>query len=134
MLHALIALLLTVMAAAGAVAQTLAESLVELEQRTREYQESLERLVALQEKEAARTETAAGRYRGLLAEGLVSKRDVENAERAAAEALAKLEDTRARVIESNRVVLEVRTQARLALLPRPRIGEERVTPEVVEYA
>jgi hypothetical protein len=133
MTRPLLALGLVVLLAGGALAETLGETVAELARKTREYHESLARLLALQEQEVARGEASAERYRALLPQGLVSRRDVESAERAAAQARAGADATRARMDEAERVVAEAQALQRLAALPAVSPGGERATPEVVQY-
>jgi hypothetical protein len=136
-MHALtrtaVALGLVVMAAAGALAQPLGEALAELQKTTREYQESLARLLALREEAAARAAAAAERYQDLHARGLVSRQDAERAQHAAAEARGQVEETRARMAGAERVLAEAEATLRLASLPPVAPGGERATPEVLEY-
>jgi hypothetical protein len=110
-----------------------AESLVELARTTREYQDSLAKVLALNEQEVARAEANAERYRRLLPDGLVSRRDVEAAEHAAADARSRADDTRARIAGADQVLVEARAMLELASLPPPAPGEERETASVVEY-
>jgi hypothetical protein len=122
-----------VLAAAGVLAEPLANSLAELLARTQEYEESLGRLLSLEDQEAARATASAERYRALERQGLVSRRDAESAEAAAAQARGRVEETRARIAEAGRAVTEAQGLLRLALLPPTPAGEERATPEVVEF-
>jgi hypothetical protein len=125
--------ILILMIVGVALADTLSDSLAELEQRTREYRHELTRLLDLQEREAIRARATADRYHTLEPQGLVSKRDVETAERAAAAAEATLGETRGRLAEAERVMDEARAMVWLASLPPISPGEERVTANVVEY-
>ena len=117
----------------GAVAETPGDSLVELERTTREYTDSLTHLLALQEAEEARTTATAERFRKLLEDGLVSRRDVETVESAAAQARARVLETRVRIAEADQTLVEARALARLAALPPIAPGQERVTAEMVEF-
>jgi hypothetical protein len=129
----LLALGLVALLGATALADTIADALDEVVRRTAEYQATLGRLLALQEQEATRVEAIAERYRGLLPGGFVSRRDVETAEAQAAAARARVEHTRAQIEETGRVALEAQAAARLALLPPVPPGQERATPEAIQY-
>jgi hypothetical protein len=131
--RAVTALALVALAAGGALAQSLGESLESLLRSTREYQESLRNLLALQTEAAERAEASAEKYRRIHRDGLVSRRDVERAEDQAAEARARAAATRERMDEAERVAVEARALIRLAALPPVAPGDERATPEVVEY-
>jgi hypothetical protein len=114
-------------------ADPVAGTLAELEQRTREHQDTLARLLALQEEALARATAAAERQRSLHAQGLVARRDVEQAERAVAEARDRLDETRRQQADSARALVEAQALRQLAALPPAPPGEEQSTPEVVEY-
>jgi hypothetical protein len=122
-----------ILTAGRVMADTLVETLGELEQKTREYQDALARLLAREEQAVARAEATAERYRTLHAEGLIARRDVEDAEQAVAEARGRLDETRSQLAESQRIVVEAQALQRLATLPPASPGEERSTPDVLEY-
>lgn len=128
------AALATRRATAATSLQAPAEALVELERRTREYQDALTRLVALEEQTVAQAMADAERYRALAAQGAVARRDLEAAERAVTVARDRLDGTRRELAESGRILVEAQAVSRLAALPPPTSpGEERTTPEVAEY-
>lgn len=110
-----------------------ADALAELELRTREYQDTLGRLLALEEDAVARAAAGAERYRALHAQGLVARSEIESAELAVTQARARLDGTRRQLEDSQRVVAEAQALARLAALPKVPPGGERSTPEVLEY-
>jgi hypothetical protein len=113
---------------------TPARALVELEQRTLEYQDALRRLVAIEEATLARVTADADRLRALETQGLVARRDVDVAEHAAVAAHDRLHVARRQLEEAEGVLVEARALSRLAALPPPASpGEERATPEVGEY-
>jgi hypothetical protein len=122
-----------ILTAGRAIADPLAETLAELEQKTREYQETLARLLAREEQAVARAAATAERYRTLQTEGLVARRAVEDAEQAVADAQGRLDQTRKQLADSQRIVVEAQAFRRLAALPPVSPGEERSTPDVLEY-
>jgi multidrug efflux pump subunit AcrA (membrane-fusion protein) len=121
------------LAAGGAAADALEEALAELEQRTREYRSTLERLVAMHETSLTRATAAAEQSRRLHAEGLVARRDAEEAERVATEAQARLDEARKQLADADGLMVEADALRRLAALPPVPPGAEQSTPEVVEY-
>jgi hypothetical protein len=121
------------LAADRAAADTLEESLAELEQRTREYRTSLERLVALLEAGAARATTAAEHARRLHAQGAVARREADEAARAAEDAQARLDQARKQLADVDGLMVEAQALQRLAALPPVPPGGQQSTPEVVEY-
>jgi hypothetical protein len=114
--------------AAGAPHDELDRARAEMAQAAREYRQSLEPLVALHADAAARAAAAAARHRDLVDGGIVSRREVEAAEQAAAAAREVLERTRARVREADAMVAEAEAARQLASLPPPRAGETGPTP------
>lgn len=121
------------LAADRAAADTLEESLAELEQRTREYRTSLERLVAMLEAGATRATAAAEHARRLHAQGAVARREADEAARAAEDAQARLDQTRKQLADVDGLMVEAQALQRLASLPPVKPGAEQSTPEVVEY-
>jgi hypothetical protein len=121
------------LAAGRAAAETLQESLAELEQRTREYRASLERLMSLHQAGLDRAAAAAEQARRLHAQGLIARRDVEEAERAAADAEGRLVEARAQLGDADSLMVEAHALQRLAILPPVPPGAEQSMPEVVEY-
>jgi hypothetical protein len=95
-----------ILTAGRVIADTLAETLAELEQKTREYEDTLTRLLAREEQAVVRATATAERYRTLHAEGLVSRRDLEEADQAVAEARGRLDETRRQLADSQRIVVE----------------------------
>src|SRR5262245_64720030 len=62
------------------------EAFADLERRTREYRVALGRVVSLHDEALSRAVATAERVRRLQAEGLVARRDLEDAERAVTDA------------------------------------------------
>ncbi len=117
----------------AAAADTLADAVAAVEEAVRQYHDSLGRLLALQEKEAERTAGIAQRYRTMYHGDLVSRLDVETAERTALEARARVQETRARMAEGDQLVVEAQAMLQLAALPPIAPGAERSTPWIVQY-
>jgi hypothetical protein len=100
---------------------------------TREYRESLERVLGFQEATARRTADTARQRRELLARGIVAPREVQESERAAAEAQAQLEQTRARLQEVEQLLAEAQAGLELAMLPPAPPGEPVTTDRLIHY-
>jgi len=105
----------------------------EMVRAAREYRASLEPLLALQVEAARRAAAAAERRRALRAEGLVSRREVEESEQGAAAAHEALERTRARMAEADTMVTEAEGARELAALPPPRPGELHVGDSLIRF-
>jgi hypothetical protein len=101
--------------------------------RARDYGATLERLLELQEGAARRAADVAQQRRDLLADGIVSRREVEESLRQRDLAQAKVEDTRRRLVEVGMVMTETRAAIDLAALPPPRVDEVVSTPTVIRY-
>jgi hypothetical protein len=114
-------------------AQSPAEALAELELRTREYQATLGRVLALEELAVAQAAATAERLRTLQEQGLVARSEVESAELMVTQARDRLEGTRKQLADSQQVVAEAEALRRLAALPPVSPGEERSVPEALEY-
>ena len=119
-----------ILTARRAGADPVGDSFAELEQRTREYQDSLGRLASVLEEALARATAAADRSRRLHAEGLIARGDVEEAARAVTEAERRLGETRRQLTDSETVMAEARALRQLAALPPVPPGAELSTPEV----
>jgi hypothetical protein len=100
---------------------------------TREYRESLERVLGFQEAAARRTADTARQRRELLSRGIVAPREAQESERVAAEAQAQLEQTRARVQEAERLLAEAQAGLELAMLPPAPPGEPVTTDRLIHY-
>src|SRR5947209_10210008 len=75
----------------------LARLRAQLVQATKDYKSSLEKLLPLYEAEVARADERASKTKELYEQGLVSKRELEREEIAAADARAKVEGLRERL-------------------------------------
>lgn len=101
---------------------------VEMVNAAREYRDSLQPLIAIQTDAAERAGATAARRRALLADGVVSRSEADEAEQAAIAAREALERTRARIAQANALLAEAEAARQLASLPAPRPGELAPTP------
>jgi hypothetical protein len=102
-----------------------------LVESTRDYRLSLERLLATREAAAGRATDEAVRWQRLLDGGMVSRREAEARERAAAVARDLLEETRRRLSETDAALAEIlaaseeaRTSARTEIANAPVLPHE----------
>ena len=114
--------------AADAPRDALDRARAEMAESAREYRKSLEPLLTIQSDAAERAAAAAARHRALVDQGIVSRREVEEAEQAATAAREALERTRARIAQADAMVAEAEAVRQLASLPRPRAGELGPSP------
>jgi hypothetical protein len=113
--------------------EDLARSRDEVVRVAADYRASLERLLALQEREQARAAEAAVRRRALADQGLIARRDLEEAQRASAEASRTVAETRARMAEADAMVAEAVATVELAAEPAPAPGESRDTGHLLRF-
>jgi hypothetical protein len=99
---------------------------------TKEYKASLERLLALYQASARKAEQRAAQTKKLLADGLVSQREVEQSEKALADANLKVSGAQQQIASADtqiaQTLLEVESEKQIAKLgPVPRGGLLRTT-------
>jgi Outer membrane efflux protein len=78
---------------------------------TEEYKKSLEELIALYEKEVKRTEERLKQTKELYEQGLISKKNLEENERAVADAKAKIDNARQQIAAADERVAETLVEA-----------------------
>jgi hypothetical protein len=78
---------------------------------TEEYKKSLEELIALYEKEVKRTEEKLKQTKELYEQGLISKKNLEENQRAVADAKAKIENARQQIAAADERVAETLVEA-----------------------
>ncbi len=105
---------------------------------TKEYRKSLEELLALYEKDVTRTGDRLKQVRDLYAQGLLARRDVEEAEQAVATARAKSDATRQQIANADTQVAETLVEAQvmeqIAKAPPPPPGKVVTTPSYIRYS
>lgn len=89
----------------------LAKSREEFVRATKEYKKSLEQLNALYEKSVQEAEERLKQSKELYSEGLVSRKKLEEDERAVAEAKAKIDDAKAKMVAADESVAETLVEA-----------------------
>jgi hypothetical protein len=99
------------------LAEAAAESRTKLMDASKTYQESLERLLELQQKDEARAQEVVAKRKGLLELGVIAKRELEEGETALAETKKKVTETHQRLNEVEQLVAEVLASEQLANQP-----------------
>ncbi|PYS51216.1 MAG: hypothetical protein DMF68_04930 [Acidobacteria bacterium] len=89
----------------------LAKSREEFVRATKEYKKSLEQLIALYEKSARETEEKLKQSKELYSEGLISRKKLEEDERAVADAKAKIDDSKTKMAAADESVAETLVEA-----------------------
>jgi hypothetical protein len=99
------------------IAEAAAQSRAKLMATTKEYQASLEKLLALFAGEEERARALLEKRRALFDQGVISKRELEESERLLAQARSKIEETRQSINEADQLITEVIAAEQLAKLP-----------------
>ena len=92
-------------------ADQLAKSRAEFLRLTKEYKESLEQLIALYEKEVKKAEERLAQLKELYAEGLISKRSLEEGEGKVTEAKTKIVEARQQMLAADARVADTLVEA-----------------------
>lgn len=98
-----------------------------------EYKASLEKLLVLQEEDMKTKAEIVEKRKALLAQSIISKRELEDSERALAAAQAKVGETRKQMGESDNLIAEARAAEQLAKMPRARVGSYQTTAALIRY-
>ena len=97
------------------------------------YRAALERILGIYERDLARRSELAELRRDLFERAVLSKQEFEDGQRAQAEAQRNVDDTRAALLEADRMLTEARVAEALArLTPLPR-GSYEETPGLARF-
>ena len=110
--------LVLVLAMFTAVKPASAQTQEELKRATTEYKSSLEQLLALYEADSKQAQARVTKLRELLAQGLVTRPDVEAAEDAAAQTREKVAEAQAQLKRADVLVAEALVEAETEESPR----------------
>jgi hypothetical protein len=116
------------------LAEAASQSRANLLSASSAYRESLEKLLELQRQDEARAAEIVEKRKGLLDLGVISKRELEDGERALAEAQGKVAETAKRIADVDNLVAEVNTAEELAKTSAERPGLYRSAGLVIRYA
>jgi len=116
------------------LAEAASQSRANLLSASSAYRESLEKLLELQRQDEERAAEIVGKRKGLLDLGVISKRELEDGERALAEAQGKVAETTKRIADVDNLVAEVNTAEELAKTSAERPGLYRSAGLVIRYA
>jgi hypothetical protein len=105
---------------------------------TGEYKKSLEQLLVFYEKDVKQAEEKAAKLKELYAQGLVSKREVEDGERVVTDAKAKVTEAQKQMRAADEQVAEMMVEAKaieeMAKLPAPARGRLTQTTSYIRYS
>lgn len=111
----------------------LAKLAADVVRTTREYRATLDRLLAVQEAEAGRVAEHVEVQRGLFEGGIISRRELEDGERALAAAVSDVEETRRWIVEADTLIAEALAVEQLAKLPPLPRGGYLETASLIRY-
>lgn len=97
------------------------------------YKESLATLLVFQEGDVKTATEMVEKRKALVEQQIISKREVEEAERQLAAAQAKVAETRRQMAEADSLIAEAKAEAQLALLPPPRVGATVMSGVLIRY-
>jgi hypothetical protein len=100
---------------------------------SKDYKAKLEILLALQETDVKTKAEIVEKRKALLAQSIVSKKEVEDSERDLATAQSKVSETRKHIGESDNLIAEARAAEQLAKMPPPRVGSYQTTAALIRY-
>lgn len=112
----------------------LSKSRADLIERANDYKKSLEDLIAVYEPEVKIAQENVARLNALLADGIVSKREIEKEQEKLAAAQLKIEQTRKQMGEVDTLVAEVTAAEQLERMPAPRVGSYMTTATIIRYS
>jgi hypothetical protein len=118
------ALALSLILTAAVSADSLRESLARVIETAAEYRAALARVLPFRERELARATDDLTRRRELAAQGIIARRDVDDAERAVTHARTMLEELQRDIARTEATMLEAETRQRLAQAPPTRGGAQ----------
>ena len=116
----------------------LAKSRDEFVRLTGEYKKSLEQLIVIYERNAKQAEEKTAKIKELYAQGLISKREVEDSERVVTDEKAKVAEAQKQMRAADEQVAEMMVEAReieeMAKLPPPAKGRLTQTTSYIRYS
>jgi hypothetical protein len=112
------------------LADRVAKAKAEVSAAANEYKASLEKLLALQENDVKTASETVEKRRELLAQAIISKRELEESERALATAKDKVAGTKRQMAESDTLIAEATAEAELAKLGP---GAYQATGAMIRY-
>lgn len=119
------------------VAAQLARSREDYVKATKEYKASLEQLLAIHEANTSKAEARLGQMKGLYAQGLVSKRALDESESAIGDARARADDLRRQMATADRQIADTLVEAeadeQMAKAPPVPVGRLVRTTSYVRY-
>lgn len=111
----------------------LAQAKADLVSAANDYKESLQKLLAFEEDDVKLATATLEKRKALLSENIISKKEVEESERALATAQSKVDDTRKQIGESDNLIAEASGERQLEKLGKSKLGAYQVTAALIRY-
>lgn len=115
------------------LAQKLAAANAEVVATTNDYKAKLAKVLELQEKDVKALAELLEKRKALLAESIISKKEVEETEQALAVAQSRAADTRKQMTEADNLIAEAKAEEQLAKLGPSRVGSYQTTAALIRY-
>jgi len=101
--------------------------------KTAEYKAKLLEYIAFLEKDAKAKRDNAEKLKGLLDQGLISKKELDKAQAEVTKAQAMVDDQRKEIASADNLIEEVEASKQILLLPPPKIGSYQTTAVMIRY-
>lgn len=115
------------------LAQQLAKANAEVVATTNDYKAKLEKVLELQEKDVKALAETLEKRKALLAESIISKKEVDESEQALAVAQSKVADTKKQMADADNVIAEAKAEEQFAKLGPSRLGAYQTTAALIRY-
>ena len=115
------------------LAQKLAAANAEVVATTNDYKAKLAKVLELQERDVKALAEMLEKRKALLAESIISKKEVDEAEQALAVAQSKAADTQKQMTGADNLIAEVKAEEQLAKLGPSRVGSYQTTAALIRY-
>ena len=99
----------------------------------KDYKESLQKLLAFEEDDVKLAAAQLEKRKALLSQNIISRKEVEDSERALATAQNKVNDTKKQIGESDSLIAEASGERQLDKLGKSRLGAYQVTAALIRY-
>lgn len=100
---------------------------------TIDYKATLAKVLELQERDAKTFAEMLEKRKALLSENIISKKEVEESERALVTAKAKVTETEKQIAEADNLIAEAKAAEQLAKLGPSRLGAYQTTAALIRY-
>ena len=111
----------------------IAKAKADLVKAASDYKDSLQKLLAFEEDDVKLATATLEKRKALLSQNIISKKEVEDSERALATAQSKVDDTKKQIGESDNLIAEATGEQQLEKLGKSRVGAYQVTAALIRY-